>query len=284
MNENTNNNTTTAEPRKGFVFFFSWAECLEDLRPTERAAVYDALVSYAQTGIAPELKGKCKMALAFMLKDFERQDEKYQRIIERRREAGRMGGAPKGNSNASKNKQNNQIQAKTSKTSKTSKEEEVEEEAEAEVEVEVEDVKVGRADASLESVADAPTTDRRKRAFYETLKPYASTYSVSTLLAFFNYWSEPTPDGCRMRYELERTWSLPNRLRAWQSREPAKGRASPSVQREAEAAERERAYRRRLAREESEREAKAAERSGNAISYEEYLAQKAANQSLIINN
>ncbi len=93
----TKHSTPAAEPRKGFVFFLSWAECLADLRPTERATVYDALVSYAQTGEAPELKGKCKMALAFILKDFERADAKYQQTIERRRAAGRMGGGQIGN-------------------------------------------------------------------------------------------------------------------------------------------------------------------------------------------
>ncbi len=39
-----------------------------------------------------------------------------------------------------------------------------------------------------------------------------------------------TMPAARMRYELERTWSLPHRLRAWQSREPVRGRTSPSVQ------------------------------------------------------
>ncbi len=280
MNENTNNTTTTAEPRKGFVFYLHWAECMEELRPAERAAVYDAVVRYALTGEVTELKGSCRTALRFILSDFERTDAKYQRTIERRREAGRLGGAPIGNSNASKNKQNkqnNQIQAKTSKTSIQEQEQEQEQE-QVQEQVQVQE-KVGRADASPESAAAAATTDQRKRAFYETLKPYASTYSVATLLAFFNYWSEPTPDGCRMRYELERTWSLPHRLRAWQSREPAKGRASPNAsaaQREQEARERERAYRQHLEREEAERERRQAEQRGNAISYEEYLAQKAA--------
>ncbi len=275
MNDNTTNTTTpAAEPRKGFVFFLSWADCLQDLRPTERAAVYDAVVQYAKTGEMPELKGRCKMALAFILKDFDRQDEKYQRIIEKRRAAGRMGGAPKGNINAAKTSKNNQKQAKTSKTS-IEEEEEAEAEVEAEVEEEAEDVKLVRA----QSAACAATNEQRKVLFFESVKAYMGTYPAEMLRHFATYWSEPTPDGHRMRYELERTWSLPHRLRAWQSREPMKARASPTAaaqQREQEARERERQYQQRMAREEAERERKLAEQRAGAITYEEYLARKKA--------
>ncbi len=54
------------------------------------------------------------------------------------------------------------------------------------------------------------------------------TYPAEMLRHFATYWSEPTPDGQRMRFELERTWSLPHRLRAWQSREPMKARFGAS--------------------------------------------------------
>ncbi len=100
---NDTSQPTAAEGRKGFVFFLSWAECLEGLRPTERAAVYDALIQYAQTGEVPQLQGKCKLALSFMLRDFDRQDAKYQRTIERRREAGKK---HKGNQYSRKMEQN----------------------------------------------------------------------------------------------------------------------------------------------------------------------------------
>ncbi len=100
---NDTSQPTAAEPRKSFVFYLSWAECLAELRPTERAAVYDALIQYAQTGIMPQLQGQCKMALKFILNDFERADEKYQRTIERRREAGKK---HKGNQYTRKMEQN----------------------------------------------------------------------------------------------------------------------------------------------------------------------------------
>ena len=56
------------------------------------------------------------IAFSFIKADIERNLKKYEKIVERRREAGLKGGAPKGNQNA-KTTKNNQKQAKTSKTS-----------------------------------------------------------------------------------------------------------------------------------------------------------------------
>ncbi len=44
------------------------------------------------------------------------------------------------------------------------------------------------------------------------------------LNTFYYYWSEPTPDGTKMRREMQRTWSTPTRLRLWRRTE-WKGRA-----------------------------------------------------------
>ncbi len=269
MNEQTNTATPAAEPRKGFVFYLHWAECVDELRPAERATVYDAIVRYAQTGEVAELKGRCRTALRFILSDFERTDAKYQRTIERRREAGSK---HKGNQYTRKMEQmeqngtNGTIQVQEQAQEQAQEQEQVQEQVQE---------KLVRANGA----ASAATNEQRKIIFFESVKAYLNTYPADMLQNFFVFWSEPTPDGRRMRYELERTWSLPHRLRAWQSREPVRGRASPADaarQREAEAAERERQYRQRLAREEAERERRQAEQSRNTITYEEYLRRKAS--------
>ncbi len=266
MNEQTNTATPAAEPRKSFIFYLGWAGCLEDLNAPDRLAVYDAIVQYAKTGIVPNLKGAAKMALNFMLQDFDRADEKYQRIIERRREAGRK---HKGNQYTRKMEQ--MEQNGTNGTINV----DVDADVDADVNADADDVKLVRTNGA----ASAATNEQRKIIFFESVKAYLNTYPADMLQNFFVFWSEPTPDGAKMRYELERTWSLPHRLRAWQSREPVRGRASPpdaARQREAEAAERERQYRQRLAREEAEREARLAEQRSKTITYEEYLRRKAA--------
>ncbi len=272
MNEQTQNTTPAAEPRKGFVFYLHWAECMEDLRPMERAAVYDALIQYAKTGETPTLQGRCKMAFKFIQGEFERTDAVYQR----RKQGNSKGGSNHKGNQYTRKMEVNGSQWKSMEVDGSKREEKI---SEVKEKIKEDKEKVGRAKASPESAATAATTDRRKVSFYDSLKPYTANMPAAMLRSFFDYWSEPTPDGTKMRYELERTWSLPHRLRAWQSREPAKARASPNAgaqQREQEAAERERQYQQRMAREEAEREARLAEQRSKAVFDEELFARMKA--------
>lgn len=59
------------------------------------------------------------------------------------------------------------------------------------------------------------TMKLRREAFVEALKPYLKTYDKEMLNDFFLYWSEPDMKGLKMRWELEKTWSLEGRLRTW---------------------------------------------------------------------
>lgn len=67
--------------------------------------------------------------------------------------------------------------------------------------------------------------DIRKEAFYKTLVPYifnqqtGQGYPPDMLRAFFDYWSEPNQAGKKMRFEMEKTWSIEGRLRTWASRD-----------------------------------------------------------------
>ncbi len=264
MNEQTQNTAPAAEPRKSFIFYLSWAECMKELEPMERLAVYEALIHYAQTGETPPLQGVCKMAFSFILRDYERADTKYQYIIERRRAGGRN---HKGNQYTRK-MEHNGTEWNSMELNGTNGTVDVDVDEDVNVDVNVDEEMLVRA----ESAACAATNEQRRDSFFQSVKAYMGTYPAEMLRHFATYWSEPTPDGTKMRFELERTWSLPHRLRAWQSREPMKARASPNAaaqQREQEARERERQYRQRLAREEAERERKQAEQRSKAVFNEE---------------
>ena len=60
--------------------------------------------------------------------------------------------------------------------------------------------------------------EERRQAFIKELSKYQGTYSNGMLNAFFAYWSEPNKSFTKMRYELERTWSLRLRLSNWYNR------------------------------------------------------------------
>jgi hypothetical protein len=42
---------------------------------------------------------------------------------------------------------------------------------------------------------------------------------VPFINAFGSYWTEPNPDGTKMRFEMTKTWSLENRLATWERNE-----------------------------------------------------------------
>ncbi len=59
------------------------------------------------------------------------------------------------------------------------------------------------------------TLDERRQTFIESLTPFIPTYGMEMVNAFIDYWTEPNRSCSRMRFELQRTWSLPLRLATW---------------------------------------------------------------------
>lgn len=57
--------------------------------------------------------------------------------------------------------------------------------------------------------------EKRKKDFGLTLQPYAEQYGRQMLSEFYRYWTEPNKSGTKMKFELERTWSLSGRLATW---------------------------------------------------------------------
>lgn len=59
--------------------------------------------------------------------------------------------------------------------------------------------------------------DSRKLKFADTLKPFLNIYGKELLNEFYLYWIEPNKSNTKMRYELQKTWSIELRLRKWAS-------------------------------------------------------------------
>lgn len=57
--------------------------------------------------------------------------------------------------------------------------------------------------------------ERRKKEFGLTLQPFVDEYGRQMLSDFFRYWTEPNKSGTKMKFELERTWSISGRLATW---------------------------------------------------------------------
>ena len=63
-----------------------------------------------------------------------------------------------------------------------------------------------------------PIEDRKKK-FIEDMSKYSDKYSRDMMNAFYRYWAEPTQGGDKMRFELQKTWSLAGRLATWKNLE-----------------------------------------------------------------
>lgn len=59
------------------------------------------------------------------------------------------------------------------------------------------------------------TIEERKQKFAESLKIYIDKYSKEMLRDFYLYWTEHSLNNKKLKYELESTFSIPNRLNTW---------------------------------------------------------------------
>ena len=133
------------EGKKGFIMFLSFADIIQELTDEEAGRLLKAIMQH-EGGEEVDLGNDrlLKVAYTAITSDIDRQDEKWEKTRYTRSEAGKLGGAPKGNKNASKNKQeqtetnknkqNKQEQTKTNKNKQNKHEVEVEVEVEDEVE------------------------------------------------------------------------------------------------------------------------------------------------------
>lgn len=59
----------------------------------------------------------------------------------------------------------------------------------------------------------------RKDKFYKDVGVFAKDYSKELLRAFYDYWTEPNKSNSKMRWEMEKTFSLSLRLKNWSKNE-----------------------------------------------------------------
>ena len=181
------------------VFFSDWFSVAQEIKDeARRCKLYDAILRFALDGTeTPTLPNELALLFVSIKLQVIRTNEQYAAVCAKRSEAGKMGGAPKGNTNACKNKQNNQMVEQTTKTTKTTLNK--------------------NENKKIDNAAHAATIEQRKQAFYESLLPYRSQYDASLLEKFFEYWTEQGRTNKKLRFELERTFEVGKRLARWAS-------------------------------------------------------------------
>jgi hypothetical protein len=88
--------------RESFILYKSFYLPIKGLSIEEKGTILDAIFQYHIDGKICELSPVCQMAFNFMRSQFERDDEKYQIVVERNRANGAKGGRSKTNPDAPK--------------------------------------------------------------------------------------------------------------------------------------------------------------------------------------
>jgi len=100
--------------KESFIFYYDWMEYLKMLNdPALAFEVAEAVVNFAKNGQATTFdEPAANMAYTLMCKQVERDSDKYSKTVEKRREAGKKGGRPKGQDSSEKASDNSEKQKK----------------------------------------------------------------------------------------------------------------------------------------------------------------------------
>lgn len=91
------------------TFYKGWSETTKGLPADARLEVYDAIVQYAFEGNVMEFVSPlAKVAFGFIKQEIDNDNRRQAEISEKRRNAGKRGGAPKNNRNAIRDKEQEQ--------------------------------------------------------------------------------------------------------------------------------------------------------------------------------
>ena len=97
--------------KESFILYTEYAKHIGLLDIEQRGVLLTAIMNYQTGESLPEMDGGTAMAFSFIKEQLDRDNAKYEETLKKRSDAGKKGGAPKGNENA-KTTKNNQTQAK----------------------------------------------------------------------------------------------------------------------------------------------------------------------------
>ena len=88
--------------KDSFVLYTEYMEQIELLSMEQRGVLLTAIFAYVSDMALPDMDGITKMAFAFIKSRIDKDTEKYAKTIEKRKEAGKLGGRPKANGSSEK--------------------------------------------------------------------------------------------------------------------------------------------------------------------------------------
>lgn len=91
--------------KNSFVMYTAYAEHIKLLSIEQRGLLFTTIMNYASGEPLPHMDGMTLMAFSFIKTQMDRDNEKYQSTVEKRRESGKLGGRPSTKANGFSEKQ-----------------------------------------------------------------------------------------------------------------------------------------------------------------------------------
>lgn len=236
--------------RDKFTFYADWVEALRILPPEDFKAAFMAMAELALYDKAPQdtLQGfsavMYSMAERQLVSNAKRYDGAQKGGVSKALRQCHHGNATEKNSAyatekssayGTKDKQNTKQEEKNTNNTKEKKKVNKEKEKTDSIEKDMIVVKEDRGArkgektqppesnaVEVRATANALCTphpqelmENRKKKFMQDVAAFTGRYPAQMLTDFFNYWTEPNKSKTKMRFEIERTWSMSLRLTRW---------------------------------------------------------------------
>ena len=107
--------------RDSFLMYTAHMDQVSLLTMEQRGILFTAIMYYAAGRPVPDMDGMTQMAFCFIKAQMDRDSEKYQKTVEARREAGKLGGRPKGNASPEKQEEAKKANGFSGKQTKAKK-------------------------------------------------------------------------------------------------------------------------------------------------------------------
>ena len=191
--------------RDTFIFYRSFKESMNELSDADKLIMYEAISDYSLDMKEPELTGFPKALFSIIRPIIDANWQRYNN--------GCKGGAPKGNKNNRFSKSTTEVQPKVNQSTT-----EVQPKYKLIYNDNVNDNKNKNIEKEKIIKEKGLSLSDRTKKFKEELTPFVEKYGKDMSFAFFDYWSEPDKAKTKMRYEMQKTWSIAGRLRTWERR------------------------------------------------------------------
>lgn len=185
--------------RDSFVFYSSFLKAIRAIKKRDiQAELALAIIEYGITGETAECGEMVSMAMELIKPQLEANNQKYIN--------GLKGGAPKGNQNAKKEKEQPKNNQETTEEQPKNNQKQPNENDNVNENDNEEEKKYIKKEKSFKEFTE--------QDFKEELKLHSEKYSKEMLKDFFIYWTEPNEKG-KMKFQLQKTWSTAGRLSTW---------------------------------------------------------------------